>query len=84
LSEVAHRKWRGEGPAHQVARRAGLADFARVLIDPSALSGTRVVTRRFVWDAGQQWKTSTQRVVGGPTSTMPGAEHYVTLCWRVT
>lgn len=96
LSEVAHRKWRGEGPIHQVSRRTGCVDFKQVLADPSKLRGTKVVQRdirnfqiktkldsRERVRRPQHWRTSTQRVAGDVSSNMPGAEHFVTLCWRV-
>jgi hypothetical protein len=95
LSEVAHLKWRGEGPSHQVGRRTGCVDFEKILIDPRKLHGTQI-TARSIPDfqiqtrldpnesAGpqQHWRTTTQRVVGSSSSNMPGAEHFVTLCWR--
>ncbi len=97
LSEVAHRKWCGEGPAHQVKRRTGCAEFEKVLINPDALDGTKITTRDVVGfqiDAKldpdepavqpQHWRVSTQRVVGSASSNMPGAEHFVTLCWRAS
>jgi hypothetical protein len=95
LSEVAHLKWRGEGPAHQVKRRVGCADFEKVLADPAALDGTNIATQEIVGfrietklDPNeptvrrQHWRTSTQRVIGSASSNMPRAEHFVTLCWR--
>jgi len=96
LSEVAHLKWRGEGPAHQVGRRTGCVDFRKVLIDPGRLADTTIAQQdipqmRIETLAGpgepevppQHWRTSTQRIVGSPSSNMPGAEHLVTLCWRI-
>ncbi|HLC01536.1 MAG TPA: hypothetical protein VJK02_00735 [Anaerolineales bacterium] len=81
LSETAHRKWRGEGPPHQVARRTGVSRFLPILVPVSYLNGTDVLLRDIVYE-GQEWTVSTQRVIGAPSSIMPGAEHYVTLCWR--
>jgi hypothetical protein len=96
LSEVAHLKWRGEGPPHQVERRTGCVDFRKVLLDPAKLPGTSIAKQDLPEmeietlaelgepaAAPQHWRTSTQRVVGSPASNMPGAEHLVTLCWRV-
>jgi hypothetical protein len=96
LSEVAHLKWRGEGPIHQVGRRTGCIDFKKILVDPQSLSGTAIATQNIPklqietkldpaepLAPPQHWQTSTQRVVGLPSSNMPGAEHFVTLCWRV-
>lgn len=97
LSEVAHLKWRGEGPAHQVERRTGCVDFKKVLIDPRTIAGTQIAIQE-IWSlqietkldpaepeiAPQHWQTSTQRVIGSSSSNMPGAEHFVTLCWRAT
>lgn len=81
LSETAHRKWRGEGPPHQAARRTGTGRFRRILISPSRLRGSRVSLRYITFER-QRWCVSTQRVVGAANSLMPEAEHFVTLCWR--
>jgi hypothetical protein len=95
LSEVAHLKWRGDGPAHQVGRRTGCVDFKKILVDPRNLNGTTITPQDIPSlqiqtkleptepsAPSQHWKTSTQRVVGSASSNMPGAEHFVTLCWR--
>jgi hypothetical protein len=96
LSEVAHLKWRGEGPSHHVERRTGCVDFRKVLVAPDTLEGTALLDQSIPnmqintkLDPSepalpaQHWRTSTQRVIGAPSSNMPGAEHLVTLCWRV-
>lgn len=50
LSETAHEKWRGAGPAHQVQRRTGCADFLPLLQPIANITTTRqtfpVVTYR--------------------------------------
>lgn len=81
LSETAHRKWRGEGPAHQAARRTGTTRFESILVDISSLSGTDRLTRDIDFE-GQAWRVSSQRVIGAAGSIMPGAEHIVTICRR--
>jgi hypothetical protein len=81
LSETAHRKWRGEGQQHQVNRRTGIDRFSEILVDTTQLSGINILRQKIDFE-GQKWIISTQRVVGSLTSIMPGAEHYITLCWR--
>ncbi len=81
LSETAHRKWRGEGPAHQALRRTGTERFSKILVPLDDLHGTDILVRNIDFE-GQDWTTSTQRVIGAPDSMMPGAEHFITLCWR--
>ncbi len=81
LSETAHRKWRGEGPTHQVSRRSGLTRFSQILIDTALLQGTNRFERTITFES-QRWVISTQRVIGATNSIMPGAEHYITLCYR--
>lgn len=80
LSETAHLKWRGEGPKHQVERRTGIERFVNILADPTTVA-PGVLDRRIVSFEGKDWTVSTERVVGAPTSIMPGAEHFVSLCW---
>ncbi len=81
LSETAHRKWRGEGPAHQAARRTGTERFSEILVPVGELAGTDVLLREIEFES-QRWTVSTQRVIGAADSMMPGAEHFITLCWR--
>lgn len=81
LSETAHRKWRGEGPSHQAGRRTGTERFQQLLVAPTQLSGTDVLLREIDFE-GQPWSVSTQRVIGAPGSSMPGAQHFVTIAWR--
>jgi hypothetical protein len=115
LSETAHRKWRGEGPAHQVARRE-CDIFQQILMpttafdatpelevdiafigEPTAVAVTEdtlavadgeaatavVVPTAVAAPPAQPWHVSARRVVATAASAMPGAEHYVTLCWRI-
>lgn len=81
LSETAHLKWRGEGPAHQVLRRTGIHRFRQILVDPAILDKDEILERNVIFE-GHPWGISTQRVVGSYNSAMPGAEHFVTLAWR--
>jgi len=81
LSEVAHLKWCGAGPGHQASRRTGTSRFGQLLLPPSQLSGSQVITRPIQFE-GQNWQTSCQKVIASNQSIMPGAEHFVTLCWR--
>lgn len=81
LSETAHRKWRGEGPPHQASRRTGTDRFSKILVPISDLHSTNMLVRRIDFE-NQNWVVSTQRVIGAPDSMMPGAEHFITLCWR--
>lgn len=83
LSETAYRKWRGEGPAHQAARRTGTTrfinlfpDFVSVPIGPASFAQQAF--------EGQTWGTARVRAVGCAQCLMPGAEHVITVCWRVT
>ena len=95
LSEVAYRKWRGEGPQGQVIRRVGLEYFTPVLprtslFDPNTSQlNNRIdfVTPRKTadgWEDGprQAWVVRRRKVVASQRSVMPGAEHYIVLCWR--
>jgi hypothetical protein len=81
LSETAHRKWRGEGPPHQVLRRTGCERFLPLLVSVDDLHTTQIQQRDIDYEE-QKWTVSSQRVVGSPSSKMPGAEHFITLCWR--
>nr|AEN19707.1 XcmI [Xanthomonas campestris] len=97
LSETAHCKFRGEGPAHQAGRRTGCQDFAPILL-PTNQIGIAPVTRQVpyrrietanlpaaqaLWINTQNWVVRSRKVTAAPGSLMPGAEHYVTMCWRV-
>jgi len=81
LSETAHRKWRGEGPKHQASRRTGTDRFSQLLVPVDNLIDTQILERDIVFE-GQAWTVSSRRIIGSPTSIMPGAEHFVTMCWR--
>lgn len=81
LSETAHRKWRGEGPSYQAQRRTGTNRFRQLLVPTNSLTGTNILRRDIIFE-GQPWTVSTQKVVASASSIMPGAEHFVTLCWR--
>ncbi|MHC5595210.1 MAG: hypothetical protein ACYTXC_04470 [Nostoc sp.] len=80
LSETAHRKWRGEGVSHQIIRRTGIKRFQQILVETTQLSGQNILKRQIIFE-DYKWVVSTQRVTGYLNSTMPGAEHYITLCW---
>ena len=80
LSETCHRKWRGEGPEHQAHRRTGCQRFREILLELDTMREAMV--RRTINFEEQQWNVLTKRVIGGQNSCMPGAEHYITLCWR--
>jgi len=82
LSETAHRKWCGEGPAHQANRRTGTGRFIQILGDYSRISLNKVKERKVTFE-GQRWAISSQRVAGSPSSLMPGAEHSLTLVWKI-
>lgn len=81
LSEVAYRKWRGEGPEHHAARRTGTGRFVTLFPQIETLSvGTpREVGVRF---EGQHWTVSHEVIRASPASAMPGAVHVVTNIWR--
>lgn len=81
LSETAHRKWRGEGPPHQAQRRTGTPRFAQILMPVNRIIDRQIHRVKIKFE-GQDWMVSTQRVIGSDTSMMPGAEHFITLCWR--
>ena len=81
LSETAHRKWRGEGPAHHVRRRSGIERFKQILVPLNELQGEGISERKINFEE-QNWTISSQCVIGKQTSFMPSAEHIVTLCWR--
>lgn len=81
LSETAHLKWRGEGPAHQAARRSGIGRFCQLLLPIPVYIETNIQQRDIIFEE-QPWTISSQRIIGAPSSIMPGAEHFVTLCWR--
>ena len=81
LSETAHLKWRGEGPTHHAVRRTGTHRFRALLIDPQNLHGTEPVIREITFEQ-QSWSVLTRRALGRPDSIMPGAEHFITMCWR--
>ncbi|VXD20433.1 XcmI [Planktothrix serta PCC 8927] len=80
LSETAHRKWRGEGKEHQMKKRTGVERFKQILVDVNQLSGTNILRQKITFE-DQSWVISTQKVIGSLNSIMPGAEHYITLCW---
>lgn len=81
LSETAHLKWRGEGPAHQAGRRTGIDRLKQILVDPTRLTGAQILRTEVEFE-GHPWAISTQRVEGAQNSSMPGAIHFVTLVWR--
>ncbi len=81
LSEIAHLKWRGEGPVYQAERRTGTARFRQILLPGRDLPLGEIVRREMSFE-GAPWVTSAQRVAGSASSLMPGAEHVVTLCWQ--
>jgi hypothetical protein len=81
LSETAHRKWRGEGASHHVARRTGITRFQSILADTATITGSEVKEWQTLFE-GQMVAISCQRAVGAGASTMPEAEHYITLVWR--
>jgi len=83
LSETAHRKWRGEGPNHQASRRTGTDRFVNILVAPEVLRRTEIRNQDIDFE-GQRWTTSSRRIIGSPTSSMPGAGHFVTMCWQAT
>lgn len=80
LSETAHLKFRGSGPAHQASRRVGTQRFKQVLVDPCKVSCWP--ERRIFRFEDQPWASTTDRIEGRADSAMPGAVHYVTLVWR--
>lgn len=80
LSETAHRKWRGEGPAHQAGRRTGCTDFCQILMPPADFTGD--AQSKTIQIYGQSWNVYFFRVTAADDSIMPGAEHFVTMCWR--
>lgn len=81
LSETAHRKWRGEGPQYQSNRRTGISRFLPILVSSDRLASTRILRRTINYE-GQTWTVSTQKIKGSSASMMPGAKHFVTICWR--
>jgi hypothetical protein len=81
LSETAHRKWRGEGPPHQVARRTHIEDFQPLLAQVEQLPDDGKLVQELTYRE-QPWTVSTQKVAAGPGCLMPGAIHVVTLVWR--
>jgi hypothetical protein len=85
LSETAHRKWLGEGPEHHARRRIGVDRFQNFLfdIDDSDLPDG-VVKRRNINFESQHWRVSCQRVEATQDSIMPGANHFITMCWKVS
>lgn len=97
LSETAHRKFRGEGPAHQVNRRTGGADFLPLLaptgqinqvpvnraVHYQRIGDANLPAPQAIWLQPQDWIVRSKKVVASNQSLMPGAEHYITMCWRV-
>jgi hypothetical protein len=81
LSETVHRKWRGEGSEYQAKRRTGTTRFVQILMPVDQIIDKQIHRRKIKFE-GQEWTVSTQRVIGSSTSMMPGAEHFITLCWR--
>ena len=94
LSEVAYRKWRGEGNQREIDRRIGLIYFSPVLQSiedydaDGRLDGEVEIDTPTKTDTGwrpgqrQRWAVRRTKVIASPRSVMPGAEHYVILCWR--
>lgn len=81
LSETAHRKWRGEGPVHQAERRTGTDRFLQIFVPTESLVDSEILERDIVFE-GQAWTISTRKVTGAVGSIMPGADHFITMCWR--
>ncbi len=81
LSETAHRKWRGEGPRHQAERRTGTKRFLPIFVSVDSLVDTKILERNVVFER-QNWTVSSRRIIASPTSIMPSAEHFITMCWR--
>jgi hypothetical protein len=77
LSEIAHRKWCGEGPAQQASRRTGTDRFRQILIGYDDLVRT-VNDDRIIDFEGQRWRVRSRLVTGLPTSIMPDATHVIT------
>jgi hypothetical protein len=81
LSETAHRKFRGEGPDHQVLRRTGVARFRPLLPSIEELEKTPEITRAVSYE-GHQLIARTRLVEGDANSVMPGALHTITMVWH--
>ena len=96
LSEVAYRKWRNEGPDHQTLRRSG-TDFFVPLLPPCTDYDSENPIRRTLYNytppdingrtvpghlPPQPWHVFNRVVIADRSSVMPGAKHYVLLCWR--
>lgn len=85
LSETAHRKWLGEGPEHHARRRTGVDRFQNFLFDlDEANLPDGVVKKRNINFESQHWRVSCQRVEATQDSIMPGADHFITMCWKIS
>ena len=81
LSETAHKKWRGEGPAYQVKRRTSISRLEKILFNYEDIVSEKKITNRVNFE-GQNWNVNSIYIEGGETSNMPRAGHILTMCYK--